>query len=305
MSLIHYLNRPEYFLQPIQIYRRLLRPSRQLPDEFATISLPWGLPLKLRPHPAEPIEWSLWVMGIYDLSLSEAIWRLSDRGETALDIGANIGYTASLLAQRVGTQGRVLCFEPNPEVYEELSENVRMWREITAGSPISLSPLALSDRAGEGVLSIPPRNRGEATLLETGDRAENIAKTYPVELTTLDRFLTEKDKIGVLKIDVEGHELAVFQGASQLLGRHQIRDILFENHDYYPSDVSNFLEQQGYTIFRIWKGFWQPKLKPPNYTVIHPWEPPNYLATIDPDRAFLRFKKRGWSLLQGKNKTLQ
>lgn len=62
----------------------------------------------------------------------------------------------------------------------------------------------------------------------------------------------------------------------------------------YPSPVTQFLEKHGYTVFRIWKGFWKPLLEHPENNPLHPWEPPSYLGTKDTLRAIERLKKPGW-----------
>jgi FkbM family methyltransferase len=242
-------------------------------------------------------------MGIYDLIVTEVLWRLIDRGETAVDVGVNIGYMTTIMAKRVGETGKVWCFEPNPEVYEELSENIRTWQETLGWNQIYAKKIALSNQTGVGVLSVPKRNREEASLIPHTDVRdiqgnESNSKIYTVSLARLDEILKNSELIGVLKIDVEGHELEVLQGATELITKQQIRDIIFEDHSGYPSPVSQFLEEHGYTVFRIWKGFWRPVLEPPTKKRVHQWEPPSYLATKDISRTIERLKKRGWSSLQ-------
>lgn len=298
MALIDYLNRPEYWLRPQQIYRRLLNPRDQVFKDSQAVQLPWGATLSIYPDSREVIERSLWIMGIYDLSLSEALWRAIAPGEIVLDVGANIGYITSLMAAKVGLSGKVIAFEPNPEVYQELQQHIQSWQQQQNWSQIELSSLALSNQEGEGILNIPLQNRGEAALV---DSVESVAgrslRTYPVKLISLDQFWQDRtEMISALKVDVEGHELAVFQGAKKLLNQGRIRDIFFEDHAYYPSPATDFLEQQGYTIFRLWKGFWRPILRPATYNAVHRWEPPNYVATRDPERILKRFKTWGWQV---------
>ncbi|WP_395939890.1 FkbM family methyltransferase [Anabaena sp. FACHB-709] len=128
----------------------------------------------------------------------------------------------------------------------------------------------------------------------------NIIK-IPVYLERLEKVLGDKYKlINILKIDVEGHELQVLQGAGNFISHQTIRDILFEEHHGYPSQLTEFLEKNGYRIFRIWKGFWKPILLSPTKTLIHEWEPPNYLATLDPKRAIKLFDEWGWKSLSGR-----
>ncbi|MGK7926425.1 MAG: FkbM family methyltransferase [Spirulina sp.] len=299
---MHYLNRPEYILQPWQIYRRLCRPPHQPIDEFKNIHLPWGMPFRIHPHPNDKVEWSLWIMGVYDLALSEALWRLTDPGETAIDIGANIGYMTGIMSERVGQFGRVLAFEPCPGIYDELEFNIQTWRDRKGWNCIEVKKIALSNKIGTGFLRLPTYNRGEAAIVEAKENFNDkeTLKVYEVELNRLDNLLDRQTKIGVLKIDIEGHELAAFQGAEETLTSRRVRDIFFESHQGYPTPASDFLEACGYRIFRLWKGFWKPVLYPANYPVIHPWEPPNYFATLDGDRARERLKRRGWWLLKGK-----
>lgn len=300
MQLPNYLNRPEYIFRPLQIYRRLLRSRNKETNKVENILLPWGVTIKICPNSNEVVGRSLWLMGIYDLIVTEVLWRLIESGETVIDVGASLGYMTNIMAKKVGHTGNVLCFEPNPEVYKELSENVINWQQNIGWNQINTQQIALSNKSGVGLLSVPTTNREEAALVAAQDTQcqENIAETYTVTLTRLDELLKNRDNIGLMKIDVEGHELEVLQGAIELIIKQQIRDIIYEDHNGYPTPVSQFLEQHGYTIFRMWKGFWKPLLEAPTKKLVHQWEPPSYLATKEPSRAIDLLKKRGWSSLQ-------
>ncbi|MDB9311754.1 FkbM family methyltransferase [Spirulina sp. CS-785/01] len=297
MSLVNYLTRPEYILQPKQIYYRFRRPPSHPVDSFQTIDLPWGVPLQIRPNPDDKVEWSLWIMGIYDLALSESLWRLLDEGETVFDIGANIGYITSLCAAKVGKTGQVIAFEPCPDIYKELFSNVQTWQTLKNWTQIELKTVALTNKTGTGWLRLPIYNRGEAALIDDAtDKGEETLKVYEVQLTRLDDLWD--NKIDLLKIDIEGHELAALQGAKQLIQEQKIRDIFFEAHHGYAESIIEFLAAANYTVFRLWKGFWKPILYPAHYPEIHPWEPPNYLATTQPQRVQQRLQKRGWQVLR-------
>ncbi len=126
MKLTNYLQRPEYVLRPTQIYRRIQRFFNESTNKFEDVLLPWNIKIAIRPQ--DVIGRSIWGMGIYDLSVTEVLWRLIDRAETTIDIGANIGYMTSIMAKRVEKKGSVYCFEPHPEIYEELSENIKNWQ---------------------------------------------------------------------------------------------------------------------------------------------------------------------------------
>jgi|LakMenEpi03Aug12_release.lakeMendotaPanAssembly.Ray.scaffolds.fasta_scaffold40450_5 FkbM family methyltransferase len=297
---IRYINRPEYIFRPISIYQRIFQQNFLGIEKFKEVLLPWGLKIKVPILINDCLSQSLLKFSTYDLSLTEVIWRLTDRGETTIDIGANIGYITSLMSMKVGEVGKVYCFEPNPEVYEELSINVRNWQNQKYRN-IYPQKIALSNYSGNAVLNLTPQNRGEVFIDKNQSISEIENRTTDacvVSLERLDKFLEkEQNYIGVLKIDVEGHEMEVLQGAGELIYKHNIRDILFEEHHGYPSSVTQFLEENGYTIFRIWKGFWKPRLEDPNKNLDHPWEPPNYLATLNPIRANERMRNKGWKCL--------
>ena len=229
--------------------------------------------------------------GLFDLLVTEALLRLADPGELAADVGANVGYMAAVLADAVGPSGRVIAFEPHPDIFAELGFN-------TAGLPVDAHQAAVSDHAGTALLHIPDSfsgNRGIASLEASSEAATEVA----VPALTLDEALAGRS-IGVMKIDIEGHELAALRGAERLLGERRVRDIVFEEHDPAHSVVAPHLAERGYRLFRLHKTFFGPRLLAPDAAVgLSRWESPSLLATLDPARAEARFARRGWRALRG------
>ncbi|MFL5344231.1 MAG: FkbM family methyltransferase, partial [Hyalangium sp.] len=161
------VNRPYYVYRPAQVLRRARLALAPYPSS-ATVELPWGLDLTVDPR--EALGAIVLRNAVYEIAVSEAIYRLSDPGELAIDVGANIGYMTSILAARTGPSGTVIACEPHPALFDLLSRNVERW---TASSsplpPINTLQLALSDRSGKGQLSVPPEfavNRGTAALAD-------------------------------------------------------------------------------------------------------------------------------------------
>ncbi|HEX8140331.1 MAG TPA: FkbM family methyltransferase [Pyrinomonadaceae bacterium] len=300
-KLLDFLKKPEYIFRPKQVYSRLTYSKKC--DAHKTVLLPWGM--KLRVHPDETLGQSLCTLGVYDLSVTEMLWRLVDVGEQAIDVGANIGYMTSILAIRVGPQGKVYAFEPHPEIFGELSDNIKLWQEIYALQCVEPHRVALSNHSGIGTLREPGyfnENRGVAFLLRMSDSAEqpkgqDKAREWPVQLNSLDELIEDKEQIKFIKLDVEGHELEVLEGANELISCY-VRDIIFEDHGAYPTPAAKLLEQLNYTIFRIAKGIFKPYLERPiSETYSSAWEPPSYLATKDVPRALRRMTKLGWRSL--------
>ena len=278
------LLKPEYLWRPGQILRRLsFKPSND-----ATLFLPWNCTINACSE--ENIGRSIATQGVYDLSVTEAIMRLTDTDDTALDVGANIGYMSLVLALSAGPRGRVFCFEPNPDLLPRLHANVNSWKTLPI-APIEVKTIALSDRDGQGYLGFPAgydRNSGVASLEVEGD--------IPVKLCRLDSL--EISNAGVMKVDVEGHEKTVFSGAQNLLAGRLIRDILFEEHQPYPAGSHRALLDHGYQIFRLTRSTWRPLLLPPEAAPRQTYLPSNFLATADAPRARSRFEPWGWSALR-------
>lgn len=278
------LLKPEYLWRPRQILRRL---SFQPSSDAVPLSLPWNCDINA--CSAEVIGRSIATQGVYDLPVTEAIMRLGEEGDAALDVGANIGYMSLVLAISVGPVGRVLSFEPNPSVLPLLRANIDHWKSLEI-APIEIRTVALSDREGEGRLGFPDgygRNWGVASV--------EVEDGIPIQLCPLDSL--ESRDVGVMKVDVEGHEAAVFSGARNLLARHLIRDILFEEHNLYPARSHKILLEHGYRIFRLTRTTWRPLLLPAEAPPRQAYLPSNFVATRDPRRAERRFRQPGWYAL--------
>ena len=124
------LNKPYYLFRPRQLFIRLKRRlSGYKPiNDSEQVVLPWKMPIRVRP--SDMIGSAIIRAGVYDPCVSEVLWRLLDKEETAIDAGANIGQMTSLMARRVGEKGKVLSFEPHPHIFQELTANVALWQTL-------------------------------------------------------------------------------------------------------------------------------------------------------------------------------
>ena len=293
---------PEYFFRPSQLLLRLRRlfsgvaadPNR-LP-ESDQVRLPWGHTITVRPR--EVIGAAIWWYGIFDLIVTEAICRLLDEGETGLDIGANLGQMTSLMRFRAGSGGKVISFEPHPVLFAELAV---IAQETLAGArlaPAEIHQAALSDHEGEAFLDLGNQWEGNRGLAKVVPEARGSSR-LKVQLATLDQVISTGTKVGVCKIDVEGHELAVFRGASRILNQRLIRDMIFEDFQPYPSPVHQLLLENGFTLFSLHSRLWRPILLPAGQTTeFSVRDGVNYLGTLEPERAIQRFKRSGWRVLR-------
>jgi FkbM family methyltransferase len=290
--MIDRIRKPEYFYHPSLLIARL---TRSIGRGYRVVTPLWKLSLSV--DPAEEIGRALVQMGVYDLPVSETIWRLLDPGEQAIDVGANIGYMTSIMAAKAGTYGRVIAFEPHPDLFSILEGNIFRWQRFNI-SQVKAHRVALSNRVGCGTLHTPDgfeQNRGLASLNEFGGLADIL-----VEVSQLDRHVENCKAVALLKVDVEGHELQVFQGSDMLLIGRRVRDIVFEEFRDYPTPVTAFLEQFGYVIYQLGMTFWGPILTSADALSMskRQWVARSMLATCDPERARKRLAPRGWQILR-------
>ena len=126
LSALHWrLAKPEYLFQPAAVLSRFRKRGGSGKAPYLSVRLNWGPSLRVKTGDA--LSSGILRTSVDDIAQSEIIWRLLSPGETAIDIGANIGYVSSIMAARVGLQGKVLAFEPHPGLCEELRKNVSAW----------------------------------------------------------------------------------------------------------------------------------------------------------------------------------
>jgi FkbM family methyltransferase len=287
-----FVNRPYYWYRPSQIAIRL-RTEPSSDGAPRLVRTAWGSHLYCWP---DPLGRAVARTGVYDLVVAETLARLADRDETAIDAGANVGLMSNLLAHAVGPDGRVISFEPHPLIFDTLASNVSRWRAIEQIDTVTIRQVAVSSSPGQQRLGADPdtfdQNKGTASL-EVNDPAHSI----DVHTVRLDREISTS--IGVLKLDVEGHELAALRGSQALLSRGLIRDILFEEHRPPPTPVTALLDSHGYTVFSVRQGLAGPVLDEAIGAYNRKlWDPPALLATSDPERVRQRLRRRGWVCLR-------
>lgn len=178
-------------------------------------------------------------------------------GDTALDIGANLGLVSFRMLEAVGTSGTVISFEPQSRMVQYIEQSIA----INRIKNLILQKVGLADRPDTLRLFIPDHNAGAA-----GFSAEQTSKFEDVPVTTLDLFSRENEigKVRLIKIDVEGFEAEVFQGGKAFLANSKPDVIIFEenrNSTDKPDSVS-IIEELGYEVFSLPKTYFSVALVP-------------------------------------------
>lgn len=180
------------------------------------------------------------LLDAYEPETDELFSKILREGDVYVDVGAQVGYTAAFAAKHIGPSGHMVLFEPDPRAWERLQQTI-------ASSPAQRSPgitaknNACSNAAGEVTLNILP-TLGHSQI-GGGDFASREARPVQVHSVTLDDSLTQLGvtAIRLLKVDVEGHEIEVFEGASALLAQKRVDFVWVEKNAY-------LLEQRGLTV---------------------------------------------------------
>jgi len=155
---------------------------------------------------------------------------IAKEGMHVIDIGANMGITTVTVARKIGRRGKLYSFEPTPEYFNILKENV----SSNGLENVKVYELAVTDQVGRA----PFYQKG----LSSGIVFEEGAKKFEVSTTSIDRFLSEGKigRIDLIHMDCEGSELLVFKGAKETLRKNKVKIFCEIHHD--------FLKQLGQSI---------------------------------------------------------
>ncbi len=174
-----------------------------------------------------------------------ALFSALSAGDAAVDVGANKGAYLYWMRRAVGAGGKVFAFEPQARLAAYLRRLVSGMRWTN----VSIRDVALSDAPGTRVLHVPGTGDSPGASLEDAVLAAGACRDEICEVDTLDRQL-DRERVSLIKVDVEGHELAVFRGAERTLAQSR-PTLLFECEGRHltghtPRDVFAFLESRGY-----------------------------------------------------------
>lgn len=147
-------------------------------------------------------------------------------GDTFVDVGANIGLFTLLGADMVGPTGKVYAFEPVAATYARLCNNVARNRLQT----VECVPMALSDQDETRIMTVSVEGFAAwNSLAQPGVSSRCVQE--PVNCCPWDSFATQHGltgKVTLMKIDIEGWEFTMLQGAQATLQRTDAPDLLVE-----------------------------------------------------------------------------
>ena len=174
------------------------------------------------------------------------------KSDVMVDVGANIGAVSLLAADKI-TTGKVYCFEPTPKVFKKLQTNIVL-NSLT--NTIKSINSAVSNKSG--YLQFIIEEESEVNHISNLDSSQ-INQSIQVKSVSLDEFILREKikKINLLKVDVEGAEYSVFEGAKQSLKNHLIEIIVFEVNPKMKAfgtsldQLLNLLNKYNYSMYKL------------------------------------------------------
>jgi len=180
----------------------------------------------------------------------QSLLDLMEVRHTIIDIGANVGNVTLEAAKIVGSKGKVHSFEPDPENYVRLENNLN----LNQFSNIIPNKLGLGDAAGTFMIaSVNPNNKGMNRIM---NETTNNFKSRQIQVITLDTYVLEKKlhSVDIIKIDVEGFEYNVLKGGMKVINTFhptlfiELDDNNLIDHGNSAKDLVRLLEEWGYEI---------------------------------------------------------
>lgn len=252
------LARPDFRQQPLQaIGRRLYWRLRwALSDLPWLLTLPNGLELEAPRCGGAAL---IYYQGFSEPTVARFLMDFLKPGMTFVDVGAHLGELSLIAAQAVGLDGWVYAFEPHPTMAEVLTRNVARNGFVH----VTVYRSAVGERDGTATLAVFPEPSLSRLAARSGPTPDGAA-VVTVPCGRLDTWAASVGRrIDLVKVDVEGAELLVLQGAARLLGRPPAEAPVlivewspanWSRFGGSPAAVSGYLEALGYRTYGYWDG---------------------------------------------------
>ena len=191
-------------------------------------------------------------------------------GMTVWDVGSNLGIFAALASGKAGPEGRVFAVEPDPYYANLIGRSAKRLKGGYA--PIGVLCAAVADRVG--VADFAEAEQGHARSALAAHARTAAAATRPVPVLTLDDLLDAWPAPDVVKIDVEGAEIAALAGATRLLA--EARPVIYiEVGAENTAAAYEMFSAAGYETFQLNSGDERLTDAPGMYTMARPAPPPS------------------------------
>ena len=238
------------------IIARFIRTARSMVGlknqaQFKRGGINWNLDL------SQGIDFAIFLLGRFELETIKTYKKYVAPGSVVLDIGANIGAHTLPLAKMVGETGKVIAFEPTDYAFGKLKKNLSL-NGALASRVTAIQALLVAILSEEIPETIP-------SSWPLGRISDNEGVSHPIHGGTFNTLIGavpirlddwfEKnpvDRIDFIKMDVDGYEIGVLEGASRTLAKHhpvivmEFAPYIFEERGRKFSELVDFLRDLNY-----------------------------------------------------------
>jgi FkbM family methyltransferase len=182
--------------------------------------------------------------GEYEKDFFRVADALLQQGGDFLDVGANHGLLSFGLARNLDDRVRFHMFEPNPKLLVSIRKSLELYPSMVT----DINPVAVCDDDSTILFHLQEDQTGASHIVKRGG--------IPVRSMKLDTYLKDKclNRVELLKLDIEGYELAALRGAEHALKNRCIKAVYFEYFEKYlirvapPVELIEFLDSLSYEV---------------------------------------------------------
>lgn len=201
-------------------------------------------------------EWLIFFKGYYEKPVIDLIKSIVKNGFICFDIGANIGSHTLIMGKMAGETGKVLSFEPHPEIYKRLVSNINLNRL----NNIEVFQTALSEKPGKTILHSfgeEIEDKGTSSLYEK--TYSNLKNKFEINVSTIDEITNKKkiDRLDFIKIDARGSDFPAILGADKSIKKFKPYIVFEYNQENWEcanrawGEMEKFFKDNNYNLYLI------------------------------------------------------
>lgn len=191
----------------------------------------------------------------FEKKLEQFYKNIIKNDDCVVDIGAHTGRHSVVFLELVGSNGKVVSFEPNPKIASILENNTKKWLDKGV---LTIKKFATSNENKFTTFIIANDRPEESGLLERIYNGSTTTTTIDVEVISLDTIMNELNSLKFLKIDTEGAEFNTLLGAIKIIKKFnpiiafEFGESSYKSYSVNPSEVFDFFSELNYEIYSIY-----------------------------------------------------
>lgn len=234
-----------------KIYVQYIRDGKNFDANHVITHLNNGMPIIVNKND-KCVCWFIRLTGHWDSNETKVLEKIIQKKFNIIEVGANFGVHTLRMAELIGKQGKIYAFEANPKVSKYLKESIKL---NNLDKTVILFEKAAGNVPGTSFLEYGIQNIGGGHIVTS-----ESPSTVTTEIVRLDDVVEEKH-IDLLKIDAEGYEFNILQGAKELITRNIDHIILMmefvpthlKNQKTDPEMIIRFLKSNKFSLWRVGK----------------------------------------------------